>query len=249
MKSLHLVIAIAVALTPARALAGPKATPTRDDLIAHAVERFDADDFDGALRDFEAAYLLEHRPVDLFNIGRVHEAAGRPQQARSYYQRFLAFAELSAAERKTGEERLASLPPPPAKVVPTGKDRSARRATHRDRDREPRVARWAAATGGTLIPIGLGGLAAGTTLAIAAERNAENARKSSDAATPIEETPHYRLAKKEALAADILLIAGGVLTATGIVVILAGADRKQARAQRRVSASPAGAGMSVRVRF
>ncbi len=246
MKSLHLALCIAVALSPTSARGASEPAPTREGLVAHAVERFDAGDFDGALREFEAAYRLEHRPVDLFNIGRVHEAAGRPEQARSYYQRFLAFAELAPAERKTGEERLASLPPPPPKPTPTTDDRRPKRASHRDRDREPRVARWAAATGGTLIPIGLGGLAAGTTLALAAKRNAENARRSSDAATPIESTPHYRLAKKEALAADILLIAGGVLTATALVVILAGADRKKTR---RVSASPAGAGMTVRVRF
>ena len=64
----------------------------RDDaeiLIAQAVERYHAEDFDGAIKVFRDAYVLQGDPNLLFNIARCHEALGQPLPARQHYEAYL----------------------------------------------------------------------------------------------------------------------------------------------------------------
>lgn len=235
----------------------PSDDVSRDDVVAQAVERFEAEDYEGAIEAFGRAYALEHQPMDLYNIGRVYEEMGRPERARRYYERFLAQPELTAEERAEGEQRLAALPEP--QVAPAGapvpEDRPRRRWGDRDRDESSH--HWATVTGSVLLPAGVVTLVAGTAVAGTAMRNARNAQLSADEQTPYQQTPHYALARRQAITSDVLLATGGVLAASGITALVVGLTKdkrserraQEGRPQREVAIAPAGAGLRLNVRF
>lgn len=241
--------------------AAPKAQRLeREVAVEQAVEHFGAQRYEEAIESFELAYELEHQAVDLYNIGRVYEELGDTEKAREYYERFLSRSDLNESERSEGEARVAALPapivapaPPPPQEPTTRKERRRLRRKAKAEDKPGRNNPVVIA-GSTFIPLGVLSLASGTALGITAIRNVDNARASATDEIPIEQTPHYRLARREAIIADALLIGGGVVAAAGIVMVAAGLDRKPRRKKRRrrnveVVAAPAGAGFEVEVRF
>lgn len=237
------------------ALAGqprPSDGPTRNELVAEAVECFRADDHQGAIDAFERAYALDQRAVDLFNIGRIYEEMGRPQKARAYYRRFLADPSLTAEERREGKERIAALPPPPRAVAEPDAAPTELAPSHADRPH------WTIITGATLLPVGGVALLSGGILAHSAMNNARNAEKSASDQTPAESTPHYTMARRQAVSADVLLAIGGTLAATGATMLTVGLvrrrgprnERRRERGERaKVAVAPLGAGLRLDVRF
>ncbi|MEM7155856.1 MAG: hypothetical protein AAF799_23600 [Myxococcota bacterium] len=247
-------------LCAALVVAPPAESSLRDELVAEAVEHFGAQRYQAAIEGFERAYELEHQAVDLYNIGRVYEEFGKVEKAREHYERFLARPNLTETERSEGQARLAALPDPevapapPAPQEPTSRRERRRQRRQSNKDRDPRRTNGVVIAGSTFIPLGVLSLASGTAVGITAIRNIDNARASATPEVPIEQTPHYRLARRSAIVADALLIGGGVVAAAGIVMVAAGLERKPRRKKRRrrnveVVAAPAGAGFEVEVRF
>lgn len=65
-------------------------------------------EWDQAIEQFELCYKNLPQPVFLFNIGQSHNKAGRPEQALTYYKRFLADAP-TAPNHTEVEETIAEL--------------------------------------------------------------------------------------------------------------------------------------------
>jgi tetratricopeptide (TPR) repeat protein len=74
------------------------------------LEHFRTGDFDAAVIDFEAAFRSNPHPAALFNLGRAFAAAGRPVEAASTLERYLAEqgTVVSAERRATVESLIAS---------------------------------------------------------------------------------------------------------------------------------------------
>ncbi|MSP60880.1 MAG: hypothetical protein EXR72_11155 [Myxococcales bacterium] len=51
--------------------------------------RFNIDDYDGAIKEFQAAYLLVQDASFLYNIAQAYRKSDRPQKALDYYRRYL----------------------------------------------------------------------------------------------------------------------------------------------------------------
>ena len=81
--------------------------------IANGEAFFNANNFDGALVEFQRAYdLLEGKPIRyivLFNIGQCHERMFRYDQALEYYQRYLDEGGPQAEDRATVEATMRAL--------------------------------------------------------------------------------------------------------------------------------------------
>lgn len=227
------------------------AEPTRNDLIAQALKHFGQGHYQEAIDAFERAYALDHKPADLFNIGRIYEEMGKPQQAREYYRQFLAHASLTAQERKEGKARLQALPPPPEPVAaaePAPEDVALPGERRRKRPH------WAVVTGATMLPIGVASLVSGGVLAGTAIGNLRNAQQSADDQTPVQQTPHYSIARRQALASDVLLGVGGTLAVTGVAALTAGLilrkrPKKYRKERANLALTPMGAGLQLDVRF
>jgi len=247
------------------ALAGdPSAeAPDRDELVAEAVECFEHEDYACSTKAFAKAYALNKMPVDLYNIARVYEESGQPDRARRYYERFLEDPSLGKEHRAQGEARLAALPEPEADDADEVDEATGAAASVTKPTLPPpapaRPGRRAVIAGATLLPVGVVSLIAGTGLAVAASRNADNAEISATPEQPATETPHYAMARRQAISSDVLLGVGGVMTAASVAVLVVGlrraggtgrrARRDSAANEPRVAIAPQGAGVRLHVRF
>ena len=81
-----------------------------------AIERYDE-----AIKEFEEAYVALPRPDFLYNIGQAHKRAGRPERARSYFERYLELApgapDRGEVEKLIAETRSTPAPPPSPAVA------------------------------------------------------------------------------------------------------------------------------------
>ncbi len=206
----------------------------RDARVEAALQAYDAHDFETAAAHFEAAYDAAHRAEDLFNAGRVYEEAGHPERARGYYERFVAMPGVPAEQREETQRRIDALPPVTAPAAPqVDKDASAPMRRGARVDRRHKV-HWATGVGIGLMPAGAAALATGGALAVVAMKNAKNAQASTTPERPLEDTRQQRLAERQARTADVLLIAGSVVLATGVVFLLSGLEHRR-RARRKHS--------------
>lgn len=85
------------------------AQPSAADLSAQAIERFQVQDYDAAVRLFEEAYAIDTVPNYLFNIGRVYEEKGDIRSAVDYYQRFVKEPGVEIEARELALQRLRVL--------------------------------------------------------------------------------------------------------------------------------------------
>ncbi len=69
---------------------------------------YDAGEYESALREFQSAYELSHRPALNFNIYLCHQALGNFEEAAASLERFLAEVE-DIPNRETLQQRLANL--------------------------------------------------------------------------------------------------------------------------------------------
>jgi tetratricopeptide (TPR) repeat protein len=56
--------------------------------VALAQQLYRAQDYEGAIRELEAAYRLSPAPRLLFNLGMAHRKLGHPRQALDYFERY-----------------------------------------------------------------------------------------------------------------------------------------------------------------
>ena len=107
LKAFALGTALSVAalpVQPARAFA-----PTGEELEAQAIEAYEGGNFEQAAKLFEAAYDANGDPNLLYNIGRVHEEAGKLERAIEYYDRFIHAEGVGLDSRMVASERLSRL--------------------------------------------------------------------------------------------------------------------------------------------
>lgn len=183
-------------------------------------------DYPAALRQYEAAYRLDPRPALLFNVARCHEVMANLEQAIRYYRRYLRRTP-DAKDRAIVEQRIRNL-----------RKRLAERSTEPDRprDRPTRRARWLAPTGWSLLGISAALLVTGIVFGVMAERKADDytaavAAKATYATLSEIERSGERFERVQLGT----LIAGGLVAATGGVLLLWDwRNREGARRRRAV---------------
>lgn len=82
------------------------------DVQAHdtrAQELFQAGDFEGAIREFQAAQGLLPSPVRLYNMAACHERLGQRREAADLFIRFLQADDIPDERRRRAVQRLAQL--------------------------------------------------------------------------------------------------------------------------------------------
>jgi tetratricopeptide (TPR) repeat protein len=225
---------------------------TADSLSAEAVTRFQAKDFEGAVEYFNRAYSLDGNPNYLFNIGRVYEEAAELTKAIEYYERFIKEPGVDLDSRGIALDRLKLLraivaetapkePEPAPAVEPEPAPAPAVIEPEPEPEPEPKSkkGRGLRIAGYTLLGIGGAALIGGGAFGgIALSQSGK-----------LDMTDGYddrqeliRVGQTNATVADALLISGGVLATTGLVLVLASLrGRKAAKADvqaRRRSFAP-----------
>jgi tetratricopeptide (TPR) repeat protein len=216
------VLAIALALSPALALAAPPTAPppTQEESSARAVELYEesaraykAGEFDEAARLVFEAYTLSPRPVLLYNLARAHEKGGHVEEALREYRQYLS-AEPESSDRGYIEKTIATLQQQ-LDVTLAAREGQAR-AEQASRSR--RAAALVTAGVGVLT------LGAGVTLGVVATG------RHSDAASPTtsgkDAVADESSAQTFATAANVCFVGGGVLVAGGLLWALL--DRRAA---------------------
>lgn len=255
--------ALCVASIPvARAAEGePGVSESLEDpeaLSAAAVEAFHAKDYEGAIALFERAYELDPQPNYKFNIGRVYEEKGDLDKAIAYYQEFVKSPGVDLAARESASERLEILrkaakaleedEPPPEPPKDDGAALMPTDSEPEDEGLSPRKRKLRIA-GYSLLGVGGVGLVLGAVfggLALSKSRDADNATLIDDKLALRED------AKVRANAADGLFIAGGIVAAVGLGLVLATVGKggkRSSRASFTPTFGPRGAGLAWAGRF
>lgn len=198
-----------------------------DALSDDAVQKFYNKEYEAAIDLFLQAYELDQQPNYLFNIGRVYEESGDLVKAVEFYERFVASPGVDLDARQNATERLKVLrsavdalkkddkepapapgpEPEPEPIVDEGPTEDPKA----DRKKKLRIAGYSLlGVGGAALIVGgvFGGLARGKT------NDADNEPFVDDALNLRAE------AKTQAVVADAMFISGGVLAATGLVLVL-----------------------------
>ena len=77
------------AATTAPAAGEATATPTAQELFARGENAYRLGDYDGAVRDWQAAYQLDPRPRILYNLSQAYERLGRLEEAAAALESYL----------------------------------------------------------------------------------------------------------------------------------------------------------------
>lgn len=257
-------------LSPSVALATPYAVAAPqeevDAIVAEAVEKFQAKEYDEAAALFEQAYELSPEPNYLFNIGRVYEQAGNIEKAVEFYARFVKEPEVEIGAREVAVERLRVLrgvleetapKPPPDEEDPVDdgvgdptepEDPPPDDPPSDDPTDEPKKPNPLRITGFVLLGVGAGAVAGGGALGGIAlghenDLNTLNTLEARDDAVT--------KGKRSALIADILFGVGGAMLVTGVVLVAVSYAGKNK--SRRAAVAPTltrrGAGIAAEVKF
>ncbi len=101
--------ACAPALLCAQAPPAAEAQARFDALVASASQKYQSDDYAGAIEDFKAAYAIKAEPNILYNIGRISERMGAFEQAVSYYEQFVQQPDIELPNRQDALARSKAL--------------------------------------------------------------------------------------------------------------------------------------------
>jgi tetratricopeptide (TPR) repeat protein len=241
---------------PAEAAPAPEvpASPENDPeaLSAAAVERFEAKDYDGAVELFEKAYAADPQANYLFNIGRVYEEKGDLEKAITYYQRFMGQSGVDLESRQAATERLKVLREALAQLkaqeddgAPPKDEPPKDEGTEQPTDQTPAVTdedeqankrkKTLRITGYSLMGAGGAGLIVGAVFGSLASGSVDDGQ--ADPFVDRREAFMER-ARKQARVADAMFITGGVLAATGLVLVLVTLGGKKASAKGDVARRP-----------
>jgi len=255
-------------VAPSVASAAPAAEESFDTLTEQASEKYSEGDYDGAIALFERAYALDPEPNILFNIGRIYEESGNYEDAIVYYERFISEPQVDldakqvALDRRDLAQAVVEIQKKPTKgaepetpvetpvETPTETTPPVETTTPEEpaeTERKPRNMR----------PIGYGFLGVGAAALIGGAivgGLAKGAETDFHNATSVGEARDFKTRGTNlAPAADGLFIAGGILAAAGIVMLLVPQRGKKAKRRERAmftpQASPTQVGFGVRGRF
>ncbi len=229
-------------------------------IVAQAVEKFQAKEYEEAGALFEQAYEVSPEPNYLFNIGRVYEQAGNLEKAVEFYGRFVKLPEVDLGAREVALDRLRVLrgvleetkpkedpvePPaddptdPPVEPDPPADDPDD------DGPKKPDGMRIAGFVllGVGVGAVGTGGAFGGLALQRESDLNTLNTLETRDDAVD--------KGKRNALIADVMFGVGGAMVVTGVVLVALSYSKK--RRGQRASVAPTmsryGAGLAAKVRF
>ena len=240
-------------------------TETFDTLVAQATGKFKDKDYAGAVALFERAYAVQSEPAILFNIGRIYEEAQNAEAAIGYYEKFIADESVELKDREKAVQRLQVLrtiveirekeknrnKPKPAETTPKPGPAVAPTPVN---NQPPQSDSKPQKPGRLLRPIGGAMLGTGAALVIGGAIAGGIAKGAHNDFVAAE-----NLADREAAAnrgrslaatADGLFIAGGVIAAVGIVLLIVPAVRKSRAAQAlQPQVSPTQVGLGFTHRF
>lgn len=266
---------VAPAPTAAQAPATAEDGETFESLVEQARGKFKDKDYVGAVALFERAYALQPEPAILFNIGRIYEEANDIDKAIAYYEKFIADNSVDMGQRDKALGRLQAL----EKIVEIRKKEEAKRnpkpvdsgpknPPNPDDKTQPgpvgpqpgpgtppgQVDNPQPAPNKLLRPIGYTMLGVGAALLIGGGIAGGVARKQhalfEGADTLDARRDASERGKSLAATADGLFIAGGVLAAVGVILLVIPKARKSKAAQAlRPSVSPREVGLGYVYRF
>jgi len=217
-----------------------------DALIARASERFEEEDFEGAIADFKSAYALNPSSNILYNIGRIYEKTGKFEEAIEYYERFVNEPDIQIEARRDALERVKALRevldlrngPRDGKGDGNGDIEDPQKA---ERKRGPLPALFLVAGGLSLAGSGATALLTRNTFA-----------EFESAETLEERRSLGNRGGTLAITSDSLLVAGVVLTTVGVVLFATSGGEKEASASKVTIAPVVGrgrAGVGMHLRF
>jgi tetratricopeptide (TPR) repeat protein len=211
-------LASALLLGSMALVGGPARVSASDpDAVAMAAEAsaaYKRGDFHAAIEGYQRAYALRPEPTLLFNLGRCYEAIGTAQALRSAIEKYRAYltAVGDVPDREAVERRVDALRrqvellerPSPA----PGASSASNRPVTPVEEPGPAVAPW------IVVGVGVAGVALGGVLGAVAIARHEDAVAEPEGlrATEIQSD-----AEGYVVASNIALIAGGVVTAAGLV--------------------------------
>lgn len=254
--------------TAAAAPAAPGGeTETFDTLVGQATGKFKDKDYAGAVALFERAYAVQPEPAILFNIGRIYEEAQNAEAAIGYYEKFIADESVELKDREKAVTRLQVLrtiveirekeknrnKPKPAEPAPVteptpvvGPQPPANNPPPTD-SKPGKPGRLLRPIGGAMLGTGAA-LVIGGAIAGGVARGAHNDFVAAKT-LPDKETAATR-GRSLAATADGLFIAGGVIAAVGIVLLIVPAVRKSRAVQAlQPQVSPTQVGLGFTHRF
>ncbi len=253
-------------IAPSVAQAAPAAEESFDTLTEEASEKYSEGDYDGAIALFERAYALDPEPNILFNIGRIYEESGNYEDAIVYYERFISEPQVDLDAKQVALDRRdlakavveiqkkdAEPKPeekPPEEKPPEEKPPEETIPVEPPEESPPPKPRNVRPIGYTLLGTGAAALIGGAVVGGLAKREETNFKTATtrDAAEAAKDR-----GQKLAPAADGLFIAGGILAAAGIVMLLVPLRGKKAERRERAMfvphASPSQVGLGVTGRF
>lgn len=258
------------------AAAAPAEGETFESLVDQARGKFKEKDYVGAVALFEKAYSVQPEPAILFNIGRIYEEANNVDAAIAYYEKFIADESVEMSQRDKALQRLQAL----EKIVEIRKKEEAKKNPQPAQPNPPNNTTPPTGDGQTqpqpvgpqpgpqppfedkppqqqnrlLRPIGYSMFGLGAALLLGGGIAGGLAKKQHNTFAFAETLDARREAgqkgKSLAATADGLFIAGGVLAAVGIVLLLIPKGRKSRAAQAlRPQVSPGEMGLGYVYRF
>jgi tetratricopeptide (TPR) repeat protein len=260
-------VALRVAPATAAAPAPAQDGETFESLVEQARIKFKDKDYVGAVALFERAYAVQPEPAILFNIGRIYEEANNIDAAIAYYEKFIADESVEMSQRDKALQRLQALEKiveirkkEEAKRNPKPADTGPKQPDPNDKTQpgpvgpqpgpgtQPGGDTTPAAPNKLLRPIGYTMLGVGAALLIGGGIAGGVARKQhglfEDADTLDARRDASDRGKNLAATADGLFIAGGVLAAVGVILLVIPKARKSKAAQAlRPSVSPREVGL------
>jgi len=212
-------------------------------LATEAYDLYQAGRFQESLAVYQKAYEKEPAAAILFNIARIYERKlGDPARAEQYYKQYVAapdadpelakkareFLATREAERKTASSR--------APAVTTVPDTEPRATTTDDGGGQVealRIAGWAS------LGVGVTALGVGTIFGIVAMNKNDDAAEICNGSACAEQSGVDLIdeARSAATVSTVAFVAGGVLAAAGVVVVLA--TRSGSGGDARMSVAPA----------
>lgn len=228
-RSFHALIALVALVMASTVHAQDAATepPDFDTLLDRGVQHYQARQYEQAIEVFREAFALRPEPEIVYNIARSYERLARPTEAIAEYERFVALPGTTSELRTRAHASIRALraelaasrqEPEPTVTTP--------QPTPQPPSTTPTPVEPTEASGGSALgPVGwtmfgVGAVSVGVGVAfgvLTIDRN-----EAFDNAVPRSEQ-QYRLrdqVRESALVADVLLIGGGVIAATGLVLAI-----------------------------